>query len=87
MKFVTKEKIVDITTSMECRWGPSRDGIAVMVLHDAMNKSKSLEKIKLLTVQDAMVVLTQVTTYARLGAQTDSPEEPSLASSRGAQNN
>jgi hypothetical protein len=37
--------------------GPSSDGIAEMVLQDAREKTQSLEKITLLPVQDAMVVL------------------------------
>jgi len=37
--------------------GPNSDGIAKMVLQDAVDKAKSLKKITLLPVQDAMVVL------------------------------
>ena len=37
--------------------GPNSDGIATMVLQDAVDKAKSLKKITLLPVQDAMVVL------------------------------
>ncbi len=37
--------------------GPSSEGIAEMVLQDAREKTQSLEKITLLPVQDAMVVL------------------------------
>jgi hypothetical protein len=37
--------------------GPNSDGVAIMVLQDAVDKAKSLKKITLLPVQDAMVVL------------------------------
>ncbi len=37
--------------------GPSSEGIAEMVLQKAREKTQSLEKITLLPVQDAMVVL------------------------------
>jgi hypothetical protein len=37
--------------------GPNSDGIATLVLQDAVDKAKSLKKITLLPVQDAMVVL------------------------------
>ena len=39
--------------------GPNRDAIAEMVLQDVKEKAMSLERIKLLPVQDAMVNCTQ----------------------------
>ncbi len=44
--------------------GPSRDAIAEMVLQDVKEKAMSLERIKLLPVQDAMVVLRKTASAA-----------------------
>ena len=44
--------------------GPSRDAIAAMILQDVKEKVLSLERIKLLPVQDAMVILRKTASAA-----------------------